>query len=109
MDKLTWSMILFDNVEGGGRGKSATEGGSGAKGSDGRWSQEGATPRRVWTPDNERHQRGKALSRPRWWEGRKYLDSVTGDVLPKRYIMLTKFYFVYVHKGPTEFCTGRCS
>ena len=35
------------------------------------------------------------------WEGRKYLlcegfgsDSVTGDVLRKKYIMLTKFYYV---------------
>jgi hypothetical protein len=40
--------------------------------------------------------------RPRW-EGRKYLlcegfgsDSVTGDVLRKKYIMLTKFYYDYV-------------
>jgi hypothetical protein len=38
--------------------------------------------------------------RPRW-AGRKYLlcesfvsDSVTGDVLRKKYIMLTKIYFV---------------
>ena len=29
---------------------------------------------------------------------------VTGDVLRKKYIMLTKFYFVsYVHKGAAEF------